>query len=84
MTFFETLALFGQHLRYLCQKELITIFKDPRMQFMLVMPVIIQGFIFGYAANYTSIACPMPSLTNRIAAVPATIWPAFQGLRPLN
>ena len=52
MTFFETLALFGQHLRYLCQKELITIFKDPRMQFMLVMPVIIQGFIFGYAANY--------------------------------
>ena len=44
--------LFFQQLFFLCQKELIALVKDPRLKFMLVVPPIMQGFLFGYAANY--------------------------------
>lgn len=47
-----TLSRFLHHLYFLCQKELLTLFKDPRMRIQLIMPVIIEGFLFGYAANY--------------------------------
>ena len=47
-----TLSRFFHHLYFLCQKELLTLFKDPRMRIQLIMPVIIEGFLFGYAANY--------------------------------
>ena len=46
------LSRFLHHLYFLCQKELLTLFKDPRMRIQLIMPVIIEGFLFGYAANY--------------------------------
>lgn len=52
MTFWQQLRLFWQHLAFLCQKEMISMFKDPRMRFMLLAPPIIQGLLFGYAANY--------------------------------
>ncbi len=44
--------LIWQHLLFLAHKELLALVKDPRMKFMLIMPPIIQGLIFGYAANY--------------------------------
>ena len=43
--------LIWQHLLFLAHKELLALVKDPRMKFMLIMPPIIQGLIFGYAAN---------------------------------
>lgn len=46
------LMLFLRHLFFLCQKELIGLFSDRRMRFQLVMPILLQGFLFGYAANY--------------------------------
>ena len=46
------LRRFFHHLYFLCQKELLSLFKDPRMRIQLIMPVIIEGFLFGYAANY--------------------------------
>ena len=46
------LSRFLHHLYFLCQKELLTLFKDPRMRIQLILPVIIEGFLFGYAANY--------------------------------
>lgn len=46
------LRRFFHHLYFLCQKELLSLFKDPRMRVQLIMPVIIEGFLFGYAANY--------------------------------
>ena len=46
------IRLFFQQLFFLCQKELIALVKDPRLKFMLVVPPIMQGFLFGYAANY--------------------------------
>lgn len=52
MSWLERIRLFWQHLAFLCQKEIIAMFKDPRMRFMLLAPPIIQGLLFGYAANY--------------------------------
>ena len=46
------MRLYLQQLFFLCQKELIALVKDPRLKFMLIVPPILQGFLFGYAANY--------------------------------
>ena len=46
------LMLFLRHILFLCQKELISTFKDPRMKIQLIVPILLQGFVFGYAANY--------------------------------
>ena len=46
------MRLYLQQLFFLCQKELIALVKDPRLKFMLIFPPILQGFLFGYAANY--------------------------------
>lgn len=43
---------FFERLRFICQKELVATLNDKRMRVILIMPAIIQGFIFGYAANY--------------------------------
>lgn len=43
---------FLQSVRVLFKKELRIILKDPRSRFILIVPVIIQAFLFGYAANY--------------------------------
>ena len=44
--------LLWQHLTFLAHKELLALIKDPRMKVMLILPPILQGFLFGYAANY--------------------------------
>ena len=41
-----------RRLRSLCVKELLIIFKDPANRLVLIIPVVIQSFIFGYAATY--------------------------------
>lgn len=51
-SFRETFLTLLRHILFLCQKELLVSFKDRRMQVMMVMPVLIQGFLFGYAANF--------------------------------
>ncbi len=43
---------FCGRLLFMCQKELLATIKDKRMRFIIVMPAILQGLIFGYAANY--------------------------------
>ena len=58
------LARFFHHLYFLCQKELLSLFKDPRMRIQLVMPVIIEGFLFGYAANYNIEEVPYAVVDN--------------------
>lgn len=47
-----------QQLKCMIQKELLSLFKDPRLRFIIVMGVIIQGFLFGYAANYDLVRAP--------------------------
>lgn len=39
-------------IRVLFVKELRIILKDPRSRFILIVPVIVQTLLFGYAANY--------------------------------
>lgn len=52
MNFYENILLFFRHILFLFQKEWLVTIKDPRMRVMLIMPAIIQGFLFGYVANY--------------------------------
>ena len=47
-----SVLLFFRRLRSLCLKELLIIFKDPANRLVLIIPVVIQSFIFGYAATY--------------------------------
>ena len=47
-----------QQLKYKIQKEILSLLKDPRLRFILLMGVIIQGFLFGYAANYDLVRAP--------------------------
>lgn len=48
----DYLLPFIRHVRALCHKELLSIVKDPRTRAILIAPVLIQGFLFGYAASY--------------------------------
>ncbi len=36
----------------ICRKELLVILKDPANRAMLIVPVVLQSFVFGYAATY--------------------------------
>ena len=46
------IILMLRRLRSLCIKELLIIFKDPANRLVLIIPVILQSLIFGYAATY--------------------------------
>ena len=48
----EKLVVFVRRLLFMCQKELLTTLKDKRMRAMMVVPALMQGFLFGYAASY--------------------------------
>lgn len=48
----DDLRLFLQQLRVICVKEIMAIWNDPATRRIVVVPVIILGFLFGYAANY--------------------------------
>ena len=58
MTALQKLLRFFAPIYYLGQKELLSMLKDPRMRLALVMPVLIQGFLFGYVANYNLDSVP--------------------------
>ena len=44
--------LFLQQLLVICRKEIYNIWKDPATRRIVVIPAIVLGFLFGYAANY--------------------------------
>ena len=48
----ERIRLILRHLRVLCRKEFIATLRDPRLKALLIAAPLIQGFLFGYAANY--------------------------------
>lgn len=43
---------FLRRIASLCRKELLAIFKDPANRVILVVPSLIESFLFGYAATY--------------------------------
>lgn len=48
----DTLVAFLRHLANLCRKELLAVLKDPAGRIILVVPVLLQSLLFGYAATY--------------------------------
>lgn len=48
----QNLKMFLWRLRCICRKELLATIKDPTTRAILVVPVLIQCVIFGYAATY--------------------------------
>ena len=49
---FTSIAILTARLLALCRKELLIILKDPANRVLLVVPVILQALVFGYAATY--------------------------------
>lgn len=48
----ESIAMFWRQVKYMCWKELLATLKDPRFRWVLILPAILMGFLFGYAANF--------------------------------
>ena len=46
------IILLLRRVRSLCIKELLVILKDPSSRLVLVLPILVQSLIFGYAATY--------------------------------
>ncbi len=44
--------IFCRQVWYMCWKEMLGTFKDPRFRRVLLIPPILMGFLFGYAANF--------------------------------
>lgn len=48
----EGTKLYLQQLAVICRKEILAIWQDKATRLIIVIPCIILGFLFGYAANY--------------------------------
>ncbi len=44
--------IFVRQVVHMCKKEMLSTFKDPRFKKVLLIPPILMGFLFGYAANF--------------------------------
>ena len=49
---FNSLIIWFSQVRALIRKELLVLMKDPVSRSILIAPVIIQAFLFGYAASF--------------------------------
>ena len=48
----EGIQLYLEQLAVICRKEILAIWQDKATRLIIVVPCIILGFLFGYAANY--------------------------------
>ena len=65
------LALFWQHIKTISLMELLFTFNDPVDRRMLMIPVFIQGFLFGYSATFNLDSAPY-ALLDLSHSVPST------------
>jgi ABC-2 type transport system permease protein len=65
----------------LTRKELLTILKDPRSRFSLLVPPILQSLIFGYAATYDLNDVPYAVLDRDRSAVSRQLLAGLDGSR---
>lgn len=77
----STFQLFLQQLAVICKKEILSIWQDPATRRIVVIPCILMGFLFGYAANYNLEKRRMSSLTRAGAGLRQTFFPALTGHR---
>ena len=47
-----SLKVFFRQVWYMCWKETLATFKDPRFRWILIVPALLMRFLFGYAANF--------------------------------
>lgn len=70
MTFGEWLKWFGN----LFVKEILTYFIDPASRFILIVPLIIQIFLFGYTATFDLNHAPIAVLNESTANILSNWW----------
>lgn len=63
----------------LCRKELLAILKDPSSRIVLIMPVFVQSFLFGYAATYDLTNAPYAVLDQSRSAVATELIAKIEG-----
>lgn len=63
----------------LCRKELLAIFKDPANRVILVVPSLIESFLFGYAATYDLTNVPYALLDQSRGAISAELVARLDG-----
>ena len=44
--------VFCQQVRFICRKELLAIWKDKAFRYVLVIPTLVLGVVFGYTATF--------------------------------
>lgn len=63
----------------LCRKELLAIFKDPANRVILVVPSLIESFLFGYAATYDLVDVPYALLDQDRGAISTELVARLDG-----
>lgn len=77
----STFQLFLQQLAVICKKEILSIWQDPATRRIVVIPCILMGFLFGYAANYNLENAPYVVLDQSRSGLRQTFFPALTGHR---
>lgn len=75
----ERVKIFLRRLFFMCHKELLTTLKDKRMRAMMVMPALMQGFLFGYAASYNLYDVPYAVVDESRSAASRSLLGHFAG-----
>lgn len=75
----EGFALILQQLLVICRKEILSIFKDPATRRIVVVPVVVLGFLFGYAANYNLEDAPYVAVDMCHSQASADLLSRFDG-----
>jgi hypothetical protein len=52
MTLLESITGSLRRISFLFRKEVLAILKDPAIRVILIVPIVIQSLVFGYAATY--------------------------------
>lgn len=63
----------------LCRKEMLAILKDPSSRIVLIMPVILQSMLFGYAATYDLTNAPYAVLDQSRSAASTQLLANLDG-----
>ena len=77
----DDIRLFLQQLRVICVKEIMAIWNDPATRRIVVVPVIILGFLFGYAANYNLEDAPYVAVDESRSYDSSRLLSRFDGTR---
>lgn len=75
----DEIRLFLQQLRVICVKEIMAIWNDPATRRIVVIPVIILGFLFGYAANYNLEDAPYVAVDESRSYASSRLLARFDG-----